>query len=478
MRPAARRAQIFLALVIAAIPGCLGGDQPVLLSEPALRHHEPLSTVIADLDAFIPEGMARSGVPGLSIALVWDGQVAWEGGYGVMDTLTRAPVTPETIFEAASLGKVVAAYLALRLVQEQRLDLDQPLDGYLSESWLPAASYPEEISLAQVLSHTSGLSNDANGRDRSVAFPPGTRFSYSGAGWRYLQEVVTVQSGSGVEQLAGEMVFEPLGMTETSFERPPGGERIASGHLPAGQPMAIFAVLLGAILAGLVLALSLYARLRTGGWKIRAAWVAALFLLSALGATAVVIAIFGRTFTAAILRAGWMGTAVVVVFLFSGYTLRGIGQALGRMVWPYGSAAAVVTALLVTGQAQMPIQRRAIRTNYAFSLHSTAADMAALLVELSHPELLSTELWRQMQIPQVRVNEHISWGLGIGIQHGAEADSLWHWGANPGYQSLMVIYPQQGIGVVVLTNSSEGLPLAREIAQRALGGKAYWDIAP
>jgi CubicO group peptidase (beta-lactamase class C family) len=81
----------------------------------------------------------------------------------------------------------------------------------------------------------------------------------------------------------------------------------------------------------------------------------------------------------------------------------------------------------------------------------------------------------QMQTPQVKVNEHISWGLGIGIQHSAHGESLWHWGSNPGSKSIMVVYPAQRIGIVVLCNSSEGSDLIFAIAKRALGGKAYWD---
>jgi CubicO group peptidase (beta-lactamase class C family) len=83
-----------------------------------------------------------------------------------------------------------------------------------------------------------------------------------------------------------------------------------------------------------------------------------------------------------------------------------------------------------------------------------------------------------IQEPQIRINEDNSWGLGMGIQHSSEGDSVWHWGANTGFRSLMVIYPQHDIGVVVLTNSNDGLELARDIAHIALGGLNAWDISP
>jgi CubicO group peptidase (beta-lactamase class C family) len=66
----------------------------------------------------------------------------------------------------------------------------------------------------------------------------------------------------------------------------------------------------------------------------------------------------------------------------------------------------------------------------------------------------------------------MSWGLGPGIQHSEDGDALWHNGQTPGYRSLMVIYPEHQIGVVVLTNSDRGFPLACDVAQRALGGSA------
>jgi CubicO group peptidase (beta-lactamase class C family) len=115
------------------------------------------------------------------------------------------------------------------------------------------------------------------------------------------------------------------------------------------------------------------------------------------------------------------------------------------------------------------------RGNAASSLRATASDLARFLIELMDTEHLSRDMMAQMQTPQVKANEHVSWGLGIGIQHSTHGESLWHWGSNPGSKSIMVIYPAQRTGIVVLCNSSEGSDLIFEIAKRALGGKAYWD---
>ena len=109
-----------------------------------LRVDEPLEAVVADLEAFIPAYMEAQGVPGVTIALVRDMRVVWTEGFGVTSVLTRKPVTPDTTFKVASNSKVVAAYIALRLVDQGMLALDEPLDNYLSKPHLPQDEYRNE----------------------------------------------------------------------------------------------------------------------------------------------------------------------------------------------------------------------------------------------------------------------------------------------------------------------------------------------
>jgi hypothetical protein len=78
----------------------------------------------------------------------------------------------------------------------------------------------------------------------------------------------------------------------------------------------------------------------------------------------------------------------------------------------------------------------------------------------------------------VTVNAHVSWGLGIGIQHGRDGDCLWQWGSNPGSKGIMAIYPQRRLSVVVLANSATASDLVADVAARAIGGKAFWSTAP
>src|SRR5262245_48967772 len=81
-------------------------------------------SLIADLAKSIPVWMSKTFVPGLSIALIKDATLVWSQGFGVKSTVTKEPVTAETVFEAASLSKPAFAYAALKLCDEGRLGLD------------------------------------------------------------------------------------------------------------------------------------------------------------------------------------------------------------------------------------------------------------------------------------------------------------------------------------------------------------------
>ena len=131
---------------------------------PSLRLSVPLDEVVTDLEIFIPDFMDEQRIPGLAIALIRDGKIAWTEGFGVANVITRRPVTADTLFEVASNGKVLTAYIALRLVDQGVLSLDAPLNSYLPEPWLPASEYRDAITLRHVLSHSSGLGHGAFSR--------------------------------------------------------------------------------------------------------------------------------------------------------------------------------------------------------------------------------------------------------------------------------------------------------------------------
>lgn len=164
----------------------------------------------------IPRLLRTSGVPGLSMAVVDQGQVVWTGAFGTINDSARTPLDTGTIFEAASLSKPVFAYLVLRLADRGELDLDRPLYEMLPYPRLADDERYKRITARIVLSHGTGLPN-WGGERLTLRFEPGTAYGYSGEGFVFLQKVLERVTGRPLDELARREVFEPLGMTRSSF---------------------------------------------------------------------------------------------------------------------------------------------------------------------------------------------------------------------------------------------------------------------
>jgi CubicO group peptidase (beta-lactamase class C family) len=205
------------------------------------RSHDPLDSGLAPAvgDA-AGRALAASTTPGLAVALVWHGRIAWAAGYGVAGQATGEPVTPATRFQAASVSKPVTAWGVLRLVEQGRIDLDEPVAGHLRR-WCPPPSPFQTggITVRRLLSHTAGLSvHGYAGQtlDRPLpaieaslagegggSFPvelldtPGRRWLYSGGGYSVLQLLVEELTGRSFADVMQTEVLGPLGMTASSF---------------------------------------------------------------------------------------------------------------------------------------------------------------------------------------------------------------------------------------------------------------------
>src|SRR5688572_31690200 len=104
-------------------------------------------------DDFIRAEMKRQNIPGLSVAIVKDGQVIKAAGYGVADLKTKAAATPETVYKIASVSKQFVATGVMLLAQEGKLAVGDPVSKYIPD--VPPAWNP--ITIGQLLSHTGGL---------------------------------------------------------------------------------------------------------------------------------------------------------------------------------------------------------------------------------------------------------------------------------------------------------------------------------
>jgi len=191
------------------------------------------------LDQRIAQLMDSAHVPGLSIALIQKGKLAYSKGYGFTKRDSSQLVSPNTVFEAASLTKPVFAYAVLQLVDEGKLDLDKPLYNYLPYPDVASDERYKKITARLVLSHQSGFPNWRKNRQSdqlSMVFSPGERFGYSGEGFVYLQKVVEKITGKAINDLMEERALKPLGMNHSGFIWKAGFDKnIAQPHNESGD---------------------------------------------------------------------------------------------------------------------------------------------------------------------------------------------------------------------------------------------------
>lgn len=216
-----------------------GAAQSTKRANAPLQSSAKLPRVVAALDAAVPRLMKEADVPGLSIALVRNGELAWYHGFGVKDAKTKEPVADDTVFEAASLSKPVFAYAVMKLVESGKLDLDKPLNEYLPGDY-DVGPDPRlaAITARRVMSHTTGFPNWRGGDSKlKIFFTPGEKFSYSGEGFVYLSRVVEHITGKQLDDFMKEYVFGPLEMSSSSYVWRPGFDNLkASRHNSLGEP--------------------------------------------------------------------------------------------------------------------------------------------------------------------------------------------------------------------------------------------------
>jgi CubicO group peptidase (beta-lactamase class C family) len=220
-----------------------------LVAADALRRIQPpapgsdrqLEADIAWIRQSVPRLMQKMHVPGVSIAIVQKGRIAWAQGFGVRDARDRVPVTTATVFEAASMSKPILALVAIQLIQEGRLDLDRPLVDYLGHDYLPDQPEQRRITARMALTHRTGLPNwrigysDLDG-PLAVELPPGAEYTYSGEGILFLQRAIERITAQPLEQLSEDRLFAPLGLSHTSFNWTDAIEtHLASGHHDDGS---------------------------------------------------------------------------------------------------------------------------------------------------------------------------------------------------------------------------------------------------
>lgn len=207
------RSLTFSLLVMAVTPAALGAQVNSGRDPSAVATEHPDTAALA---RDIPGFMKVADVPGLSIAVIRDGRIFWTGAFGSVNDSAQTPLNAATVFEAASMSKPVFGYIVLRLVDRGEFDLDRPLFEMLEYPRLAPDERYKRITARMVLTHGTGLPN-WGGDPLTLRFDPGTAYGYSGEAFVYLQKVIEHVTGHSLEELARREVFQPLGMTRSSF---------------------------------------------------------------------------------------------------------------------------------------------------------------------------------------------------------------------------------------------------------------------
>jgi len=191
----------------------------------------------------ILERMEHYKVPGVSIAVVKDGKVAWAKGYGMANTASGKAVDEETLFQAGSISKPLAALAALKLVDEQRAELDADVNQYLVDWKIAEDNFTvnEKVTLRRLLNHTAGmtvhgfpgykqndtypsidqvLNGEGNTKKIFVDQAPGTGWRYSGGGYTVMEKVVEDISGLPLEEYMEKNILKPLKMKSSTYLQP------------------------------------------------------------------------------------------------------------------------------------------------------------------------------------------------------------------------------------------------------------------
>lgn len=188
------------------------------LTGAASVHADPLD------DAIVAE-MKRGKVPGIAIAVVRDGKIIKEMGYGEADVENGVRVTPQTVFQSGSIGKTFTAALVMLLAEDGKLSLDDPIARHLANT--PPAW--KGITIRHLLTHTSGLGDPYARLDMRkdytdeelialeatipVLFAPGEKWSYSNMGYHLLGFICNKAGGKFYGDQLRERIFAPLGMS-------------------------------------------------------------------------------------------------------------------------------------------------------------------------------------------------------------------------------------------------------------------------
>lgn len=196
-----------------------------------------LATAFPEIERLFTNWVERQQMPGAVLGIIIDGDLVWVKAAGVRETNDRAPVTPDTVFRIASMTKSFTALSILKLRDQGKLSLDDPVSRYvpaLADLPSPTKDSPV-LTIRHLLTHSEGFPEDNPWGDRQLAqsdeamrnwlragipfsTAPGTAFEYSNYGFAILGQVVARASGRPYADYVRDQILLPLGMRSSTFD--------------------------------------------------------------------------------------------------------------------------------------------------------------------------------------------------------------------------------------------------------------------
>lgn len=367
-------------------------------------------------DAFLaelPRIMRAFAVPGVGIAVVEDGEVAWSRGFGVTNATTGAPVDARTVFEDASLSKPVFAYLVMQLADQSLIDLDRPLVEYRRPEYLADHPWIALITVRDVLRHSTGLPNWRASPATEKLVPmvkPGTRIDYSGEAFFWLQLAVETIAGQSLDDAMRTHLFGPAGMKDSSYAwNADFAARSVYGHRAHDE-------------AGTGLPRQMFREQWTLAEKVADRW--------------------GKPLSA----------------------------------WKYEDAERALPEVVAIAPAGLVTWPGDIVANAAASLRTTVRDYATFLtLMMARKQRASWEIAeatrRAMLTPQIKIpGRWTEKGLGWNMEQTRDGPVFYHSGSNGGiFKNFAVGDAQRRRGIVVLTNGGSGSFVHQRVVRAATG---------
>lgn len=237
----------FIIFSILFVSNCLAQNEDKILSEINTIENSLMKNIQIQGDSIqkfnILERMEYYKVPGISIAIVKNGKIRWAKGYGYANTKTGTKVDQNTLFQAASISKPIAALATLRLFENDSLELDKDVNSYLKNWQIPQNKFTktQKVTIQRLLTHTAGITvHGFAGYKQSDKFPnlidvlngkgnspkitvnaiPGSIWRYSGGGYTVMEKIIEDVSGKSFDDYMLKNILLPIGMKNSTFQQP------------------------------------------------------------------------------------------------------------------------------------------------------------------------------------------------------------------------------------------------------------------